>query len=419
MSSSPVSFLIAGAGNRGQGYATFCEKLPHRARVAAVAEPRDYQRSLVAAKHGLPPERVFRTWQEAAAVPRMADAVIIATQDAMHVEPAVAFAKLGYHILLEKPMAPTEEGCRLIVDAVRRSGAMMGVCHVLRYTAYTQQLKALLDEGAVGEIVSVQHLEPVGYWHQAHSFVRGNWRNEKESTFLLMAKSCHDLDWLAYVVGRPCTAVSSFGSLRYFRADQKPAGAAARCLDCAVEPACPYSAKKIYFGFLKKGVKGWPLEVLTDDISEAGLLAALREGPYGRCVYACDNDVVDHQVVNFEFAGGSTASFTVTAFNAAGGRITRIFGTKGELYGDSRHIKVRDFLTDQERTIDTEAGDQSILGGHGGGDGGLMDRFTAAVAQGRPELILSGIEASWASHQLVFAAERARRERRVVTIPAP
>jgi predicted dehydrogenase len=417
MSDQPVTYLLVGAGNRGQGYAKFCEQLPHRARVVAVAEPRDYPRSLIAARHGLPPERVFRCWSEAAAAPKLADAVIIATQDALHEEPARAFAAKGYHLLLEKPMAPSEAGCRAIVEAVRDSGVMMAVCHVLRYTAYTRQLKALLAGGAVGDVISVQHVEPVGYWHQAHSFVRGNWRNEQQSTFMLMAKSCHDLDWLAYVMDRPCAAVSSFGRLSHFRPAHRPAGAADRCLDCAVESQCPYSARKIYLGFLRKGIQGWPLEVLTDDVSEAGVLAALRDGPYGRCVYACDNDVVDHQVVNFEFAGGATAVFTMTAFSAAGGgRVTRIFGTRGEIWGDSRHIKVRDFLTDQERSIDTEAGDQSILGGHGGGDGGLMDAFTAAVAEGRPERIHSGVDASWSSHQLVFAAERSRRSGQVVRL---
>lgn len=418
MSDQPVRLLIAGAGNRGQGYARWCEEHPHRARVVAVAEPIDSRRALLAARHGIPPENVFRCWSEAAAVPRLADAVVIATQDAMHEAPAVAFAGLGYHLLLEKPMAPTLAACHAIAAAVERAGVMMAVCHVLRYTAYTRQLKALLDEGAVGEIVSVQHLEPVGYWHQAHSFVRGNWRNERASTFMLMAKSCHDIDWLLHVIGRDCTAVSSFGSLRHFRADQRPAGAADRCLDCAVEASCAYSARKIYLGFLRKGVKGWPLEVLTEDVSEAGVVAALRDGPYGRCVYACDNDVVDHQVVNFEFDGGGTAAFTMTAFCEAAGRVTRIFGTRGELTGDSRTLKVRDFLTDQERVIDTQAGNQSIQGGHGGGDGGIMDAFTAAVSERRPEHILSGVAVSLRSHELVFAAERARREARVVRLAA-
>ena len=158
----------------------------------------------------------------------MADAVIICTQDAMHAEPAVAFAKKGYAILLEKPMAPNEADCRRIVEAVKANGILFAVCHVMRYTRYTQMLKQVVDSGAIGEVVSLQHLEPVGYWHQAHSFVRGNWRNEQESSFMLLAKSCHDLDWIRYIMGEPCLSVSSFGALKHFNTSEKPAEAGER-----------------------------------------------------------------------------------------------------------------------------------------------------------------------------------------------
>lgn len=409
--------LLVGAGSRGAGYARYVHQHPHQVELVGVAEPRDVHRERIARAHRLPPRHVVSDWRALAALPKLADGVIIATQDTQHVEPMEAFADLGYHVLLEKPMAPSPADCRRIVAAAQRNRILFAVCHVMRYTRYTRQLKALVDAGRVGTIASVAHLEPVGYWHQAHSFVRGHWRNEAESSPMLLAKSCHDLDWIRHVVGKPCLHVASFGSLTHFRREEQPAGAADRCLDCAVEPTCPYSAPRFYLGRVRGGHTGWPVDVLTADPTEASVTAALRTGPYGRCVYACDNDVVDHQVVNMQFAGGATASFTMTAFTRQRDRETRIFGTRGELFGNGRTIEVHDFLTDRTETIDThQSSDGSIATGHGGGDDQLMAQFVAAIATGDPGKILSGPEESLETHLMVFAADTARREGRVVEV---
>jgi predicted dehydrogenase len=267
-------------------------------------------------------------------------------------------------------------------------------------------------------VISVQHLEPVGFLHQAHSYVRGPWRRQDTSTFMLLAKSCHDLDWLRYVVGRPIRRVASFGGLTHFRPEHRPDGAADRCLDCAVEPACPYSAVRFYSSCLERGT-GWPLDAVVDRYTEADLRAALRLGPYGRCVWACDNDVVDHQVVAMEFEGGPTGTFTMTGFNAGGHRRTRLFGTRGELEGDGETARVHDFLTGTTEVLSARTpGDATAGGGHGGGDWGLMDAFVRAVAGGDPAPILSGPRASLEAHLAVFAAERARLEGVVATVPA-
>lgn len=416
--SKPVTLVVAGAGSRGTGYARFALEHPDRAKVVGVAEPREFYRERLAKDHDIPRESVFADWKELAAREKFADAAIVATQDAMHVGPAVEFARKGYHLLLEKPMAPSEEGCRRIVDAAMKNEVILAVCHVLRYTAYTRRLKKIIDSGAIGEVVSVQHLEPVGYWHMAHAFVRGNWRNEQESSFMLLSKSCHDLDWLRHIVGARCLKVSSFGSLKHFRKEEKPAeaGDAARCLDCPHEPECPYSAKRIYLGRVERGHTGWPVDVLTPEVTVESVTKALRDGPYGRCVYGCDNDVVDHQVVNMLFEGGKTAAFTMVGLTEMGGRKTRVFGTKGELYGDGTVIEHYDFLTEKKERIDTRATDASVLGGHGGGDYGLMDGFIAAVAEKDPTRILSGPEETLETHLMVFAAERSRREGRVVEL---
>ena len=411
-----TELIIVGAGSRGAGYAEYAIEHPEQATIVGVAEPRAEYRKQLAEKHNVPSENLFNDWQELAEQPKLADAVIIATPDAEHTGPAIAFAKKGYHVLLEKPMSASESECKKTTDAATEAGIIFAVCHVLRYTAFTRKLKELLDSGLIGDIVSLQTLEPVGYWHQAHSFVRGNWGNEAESSSMLLAKCCHDLDWISHIMATPCTAVHSFGSLKHFRKEEQPEGAADRCVDCAVEPDCPYSAKKIYSGFLDKGLKGWPLDVLTSDVTEENIAEALRTGPYGRCVYACDNDVVDHQVVNMQFDGGQTASLTMTAFTEASARKTRIFGTKGELDCDSSTIRHFDFLTDQWQTIETDPVDHSILGGHGGGDYGLMRAFVGAIANNDPSLVLSGPVETLESHRMVFAAETARREERVVRI---
>lgn len=417
MNKKPVTLVVIGAGSRGFTYAQYASENPELAQVVGVAEPRSYYRDRMAQEHQIPVENVTADWQELARRDRFADIVVIATPDKLHAEPAIAFASKGYAILLEKPMAPTAQDCRRIVQAVQAHGNLLAVAHVMRYTNYTQKLKELVDAGAVGEVVSIQHLEPVGYWHQAHSFVRGNWRNTAESSCMLLAKSCHDIDWLRYVIGKRCVQVSSFGSLKHFRKDQKPAqaGEALRCLDCAYEPDCPYSARKLYLGLLERGYSWWPLDVITPDLTPEGVRRALQEGPYGRCVYECDNDVVDHQVVNLLYEGGVTASFTMTAFTEQADRKTFIFGTRGELRGNGRDITIYDFLTDQTKVIDTSVA-ASVASGHGGGDFGLMQRFIAAVASGDTSLILSGAQETLETHLTTFAAEQSRLEGRTIEV---
>lgn len=413
----PVRLIVVGAGQRGATYARYALHNPGAAQIVGVADPSDRARSTLAAEHAIPGAHVCADWRELAALPRFADGVIIATQDTQHADPAEAFADLGYHLLLEKPMAPTPHECVRIAAAAERNGITLAVCHVLRYTRYTRLLKEVLRAGRIGDIVSLQHLEPLGFWHQAHSFVRGNWRNERLSSPMLLAKACHDIDWIRYIVDKPCTHVSSFGSLKHFRAEERPAGAADRCLDCPVEPACPYSAPRLYLGLLAEGHTGWPVSVLTADVTVAGVTAALRDGPYGRCVYAMDNDVVDHQSVIMRFAGGATADFTMTGLSRYRDRETHIFGTRGEIYGDGETIEVYDFLTrSTERIATNVASDGSILTGHGGGDGGLMESFVAALAANDPAQIVSGPAETLESHLMVFAAEHARHTNTVVDL---
>lgn len=420
MAKEMIDLVIVGAGLRGASYAKWAVATGS-ARIAAIAEPNQERRDRLVAEYGIAPDRAYADWTDLASAGRLGDAVVIATQDQMHAEPAIALAELGYHIMLEKPMAPTEHDAIRIAEAVERAGVIFAVCHVLRYTPYTRALKALLAEERLGRLVTVQHLEPIGWWHFAHSYVRGNWSNSTASGPMLLTKSCHDLDWLMYLFGAAPSRISSFGGLAHFRPSERPEGATERCLDCPVESTCPYSASRLYLGSLGDPRRQRILSVVTPRSflgpTEVGMREALRTGPYGRCVYLGENDVVDHQVVSMEFPDGATGSFTATAFTPMGHRRSRLFGTHGYIEGDGRMLNITDFRTGKEETIDTHAGlDEIRTGAHGGGDFALVEAFVRAVASGDPSDLSSDAATSLASHRVVWAAEQARLTGTVYTV---
>jgi predicted dehydrogenase len=421
MSLSPVTAIVIGCGNRGQVYSTYAEDHPSELKIVAVCDPKQFRRVELAKR--MQAAQQFSDWHQVAALPKFADAVIITTPDQLHVEPAVAFAELGYHLLLEKPMATTLADCRRITAAVQRADVMLTVGHVMRFSGYTRKIKQLVADGAIGRLINVQHLEPVGAQHFAHSYVRGNWRNEAESCFSLMAKSCHDIDWLRFVVGGSVTSVSSFGSLQHFRADQQPpeAQGATRCLECPIQDSCIYSATRIYLDDAKRGVEThWNrIAVDTGAPTAANVEAALATGPYGRCAYRCDNDVADNQVVNLQFANGVTASFTMIAFSAdVCVRRTRLFGTHGQLEClDGKCIVLQNFTdkVEQEIAFDKAPSGQRLQG-HGGADFFLAQSFVRAILHNDRSLLLSGGADTLESHTVVFAAEQARRQSSVVNL---
>ena len=416
----PVTMAVLGAGARGNVFASFAEQFPERARIVAVADPRADRRDALADQLDLAAGQRFADWRELAARERLADAVVVATPDHEHAAPASHFAELGYHVLLEKPIAPTWAECLQVVEAVERSGVILAVCHVMRYTAYTAAVKEVVATGRLGQVVGVQHTEPVGWWHFAHAYVRGNWRRADASGPSVLTKCCHDLDWLRYIVGRPPVAVSSHGGLHHFTAVNRPDGAADRCLDCGVEADCPYSATRLYLGFLEDPKrKRWPLSVVTTDLTERGVRQALRDGPYGRCVYACDNDVADHQVTTIEFDGGVTATLTMSAFTPYARRWTRIMGARGFLDGDGRQVTVTDFVTGRAEPVEVADAASPAGGGHGGGDFGVIGAFADAVATGDRSLIRTGPRESLDSHLMAFAAERSRQTGAPVPVSAP
>ena len=410
-SSQPFTFAILGCGNRGEMFATWLAEHPHAGRVAAVADPVEQRRAKIAAQHHLGATRQFASWEELLDQPKLADAVICTLMDRLHAPAALRALEQGYHMLLEKPMAIKLEDCIAVDAARRRNNRIVSVCHSLRYHAVYTEVKRLIAGGAIGRLITFDQLEGVDPIHQAHSFVRGNWANESRSCFALMSKSCHDLDILAYLVDVECRRVASFGSLTHFRRENAPPGATPRCTDgCGAEPSCPYSALKIYIapaaGWYHQaaGFAGMPLEQRLEQ---------LRTGPYGRCAYLADNDVIDHQVVALEFADQITGTFTVTAF-APLGRQMRIHGTLGQIHANIEANTV-ELLRFEDRAV-TKIDLTPQAGTHGGGDSNVMDNLIVAMRTGNPTAVLTTTAESLRTHRIVFAAEQSRREGRIVSL---
>ncbi|EMD40647.1 hypothetical protein CERSUDRAFT_111229 [Gelatoporia subvermispora B] len=423
-SAQPVTIAVVGCGQRGKAYSTYALQEPAKCKVVAIAEPRPKTQKSMAEAHAIDRTLIFETWQDLLKASedafkivgkRLADAVVVAVQDHMHLEVVLAFAEHGYHILCEKPMSTNVEDCVAMEAAVKKAGVIFGMGHVLRYSPYNKAITEIVRSGTLGQLMNAVHVEPVGHWHFAHSYVRGSWAREAESCFSLMTKSSHDIDILChwFSPGTP-TRVSSFGSLLHFRKEAKPleAGGSSRCLDCSYESHCPYSAKKIYLEPVSKGDKGWPANTIVDGLPDIeNVTAALRSGPYGQCVYESANDVCDNQVVNLEFSTGATASFTMIATTERiCERQTRLHFSHGEIVGDMRTFTVTDFRTgkSKQHTPKDEGG------GHGGGDFGLISTFVEAVRTGRQGLLGTDVSDALRSHLTVFAAEKSRREGIVV-----
>ena len=411
--------ILIGAGLRGIAYTDIMAVRNDQYEVVSVAEPIENRREYIKKKHNIPDGMCFSSWEPILAMPKFADAVIISTMDRDHLAPAMAAIDRGYDILLEKPIAPTPEDCFRITEAANRKGVRVLVCHVLRFTPFFNLLKKCIDEGMIGEVMSIQHAEHVGNLHQSHSFVRGNWRNSEESSCMILQKTCHDLDILQWLVNKPCKRIQSFGSLSYFRKENKPDGAPLRCIDgCPHAATCPYDAVKVY---LEDKGNTWFRTSATHCVAptDADVEKALRETDYGKCVFQCPNNVVDHQIVNMEFEGGVTVNMTMEAFNK-GERNIMIMGTKGEIRGKMKedHITLFDFLTRETRQIPVTDAilNESITGGHGGGDKGIVYAFYDLLNGNLNSKSICDISVSCKNHMLSFAAEKSRLTGKVIDV---
>jgi predicted dehydrogenase len=419
----PLRFISIGAGQRGADvYGEYARQHPDQIRIMAVAEPIAERRQRFADRHDLGDDQTFVSWEDLLERPPVADAAIIATQDQDHVEPTLAALRAGYNVLLEKPMATTLDGCVSLVKAAEDTGLVLQICHVLRYTPFFWTLHDIVQSGRLGDVITVEHRENVAYYHMAHSYVRGNWRRKDETSPMILAKCCHDLDLLYWIMGQPFIRLSSVGSLKHYRPENAPhPDVPLRCTDgCPVEAQCPFSAPAIYLEQRPWGGEtqpsGWPMSVLAHgDMSRPALVKALHEGPYGRCVYHCDNDVVDHQVVAMQAENDASVTLFMHGHSHEEGRTMRYDGTRATLFGNFTHhyFEIHDHLTGQCERIETPA----FSGAHGGGDERMMAEFVRLL-RGGERVPLTGARESLESHLLAFAAEQARVEGSVIDMAA-
>lgn len=428
-----VNAVLIGAGSRGMlTYGDFAARFPQRMKFVAVADPNPGRLAMFAEAHSIPKERRFGDWRELIDAPLMGEVLVNATGDRMHVDITEAAVAKGYHVLQEKPIASTVEECTRLLAISRSTDRLIAVCHCLRFTSFYKMAKEMMDSGKIGDAISMDYQENVTFDHMAHSFVRGNYASEADSTPMLLAKACHDLDMLVwFAAGRKAKRVASFGSLSVFKPENAPAGAPKRCTDgCPVEHKCPYSAIKTYIKELGPniGYGGGQWQV-SPSLDPEKRWKALETGPFGRCVYHCENDVVDHQVVNVEFEGGLTVAFTMQGFGAAWpsniselhgpmtggvGRTFTVFGTKGVLHAPVYgHLELSDFLIKHTEKIHTGEPE----GSHGGGDFGLIHAFLDSIQGARDAMGgMVSLEEAVSSHVLGFAAEKARKDGIVVDV---
>lgn len=409
-----ITVVVIGAGSRGNVYAGYFKKYPEAVKVVGVSDILEHRCRKMADAHGVPQEHRFGDWSEVFKVPKFADAVVVSTPDDVHYAPCMKALEMGYDVLLEKPVSPTEKECKNILKQAHKYDRIVAVCHVLRYAPYFIALREVVRSGAIGDLVSVQHMEPIQYAHMAHSYVRGNWRSSKQTTPIILAKSCHDLDILRWIIDSPCKSIVADGSLHLFKPENAPEGAPLKCTDgCPHEADCPYNAIDIYCK-QKRHLNVFDL----DGSKDPGLILERLHTPpydsYARCVYHCDNDQPDHYVSEMVFEGGQTAAFSMEAFSPYGGRRTRIMGTKGYVEGDGTSFTLWDFQTRTPKVWDLKVSEipEYKGSGHGGGDWPLARDFVEAVAAHDPNLLSSTIDVSIESHVMGFAAERSRRSGR-------
>ena len=405
-----LTFAVLGFGARGKNYTGLIKMLQQNS-VLAVCDPNKERLAIAKEHHAIADEMLFTDEDVFFGKGRLADICIVSTQDAQHHGHAIKALNAGYDLLLEKPIACSETDVLDIYYTAKRLGKKIYVCHVLRYAPFFTYIKKEIDSGKYGRVSTINLTEHVCYWHQAHSYVRGSWANTEKSSPMIVAKCCHDIDILIWLMGDKVKTVSSQGSLRLFKKENQPEGAADRCMQCKYKETCQYSAYKIYIEkrFEKEKKLRWPLDVLANEITRENLIEALENGPYGRCVYACDNTAVDHQVTNFLFENGSTAHLTMTAFSDLGRRDIYVHCEFGEISGNMTENKLHCRRFGEEETV-IDVGDlakETSGYGHGGGDYFLI-KDIIAESMGEQTMGLTSIDNSVESHVVGFAAERSR-----------
>ncbi|HUT79570.1 MAG TPA: Gfo/Idh/MocA family oxidoreductase [Candidatus Bathyarchaeia archaeon] len=452
---APVTAILIGAGSRGRdAYGEYARNNPERLQFIAIAEPDIEKRKIFQNLHNIPDNMAFNSWEKLLEVKKgkIAQVAFICTPDRLHYKPAMKALELRYDLVLEKPIAPTLIECQNIHRLAEKNGCLVQICHVLRFTDFWQKIKQLIDTERLGKIIHYDHSENVSYWHFGHSFVRGSYKNKETSTAIILAKTCHDLDLIHWLVNEKAVEIHSVGEVTHYKSENAPLNAPKRCTDgCPIADECPWYAPRLYIdlepiirtgiyssskmmrwitkqmikskrfiNFLAlfnkdvRKIKNWdqfPLTSLTTDYSKEGVMKALQEGPFGLCIYKTGNDVPDHQISTFTFPSGATATLTMHGLSEHEGRELRIFGSKGVLRGIFRNSKeileLTDFRFGKTEIIHEEG---LSLDAHGGGDSKIMDAFTAVILgeKTQEESNLTDISSAMESHYMGFAAEESR-----------
>ena len=417
-----ITAVLVGLGHRGVGYATYADSHPDELQIVGIAEPDEVRRVRYAERFGVPADNCFEDAESLAAVQQFADVAINGTMDEIHIETTLPLLDAGYDVLLEKPIAPDAEQLRLLEAAVQRTGQRVVICHVLRYAPFYAAIKERVAKGEIGDIMHIHTTENVSYHHMAVAFIRGKWRRE-ETNPMLLAKCCHDLDLICWMKsGIKPKKVASFGGRHFFTSDHAPEGSALRCDDCSIERECEYSAIRHH---VDNG--WWPFYALADEtdyergleIDEEAMRAHVVNSDYGRCVWHCDNDVVDRQSVIIEFEDGCVATHDMVTNSADGARRIQLTGTKGDIYGDM--IEGRFTVSKPGAVGGTESVVEEVqidLQGdlHGGGDLRLVADFLSVIRGEGGSISTTALSDSINSHLIAYAADTAMREERVVTI---
>ena len=401
---------IVGLGGRGHHtYAKYQHLFPERMKIVAIADIDPLKVQLVKEEFNVSDDMCFTSAMDLLEQEKLADVVIIATQDGDHKEHTLKAIERGYEILLEKPISNNPLDCIEIRDAAIAKGVNITVCHVLRYTMFYKMIKQTIDSKLIGDVVAVQAIENVGYWHQAHSFVRGNWANSNETSPMILQKCCHDFDIINWLLGKKCLSLSSYGSLKHFNIKNAPEGSTERCYNCPSREKCPYDAYKIYItneNGVANGNTDWPVNIVKENPTVESITEELKTSRFGKCVYRCENNVVDHQIVNMQYEDDITVQLTMCGFTVDMSRYLKVMGTLGEIIGDQTANTVRVRTFDGQEIIYDISTLTDDLSGHGGGDNQMMtEMFDAMDTKAQTN---SNIANSISSHMQAFAAEYSR-----------
>ena len=372
---------LIGAGNRAGKYLS-C--LPQGVQVDAVVDPDSLRR-----KHLLKNCPAAKGYAHMVDIPASEplDAVIVAAPDRVHVPIGKEAARRGWHILMEKPVAQNLAEYRELMAST--AGITVGVCLEMRLHPFYRRVKELIPR--LGRILSVHHTEKIGADRMSHSFVRGLWASHSSAGPIFLSKCCHDTDFLLWALGGTPVEVRSKGALQRFKASQAPKGSTERCLTCPLKD-CPYNAVKLY-----RERQAWtggftPADgqTLAQEIERQ-----LREGPFGRCVYRCDNDVNDYQEVDVTMEDGAQLHICLDGLSLEEGRITFIEGTEGTLRAQDWHIYWNDILLEDYSHL-------ALAPLHAGADQALIEDFFHALRTGKAPA--ATLEDALPAHEICYLA---------------